>query len=376
MKKTLLATAALAGATLMATPAHAALKMSLGGYFYGYGIYADNHPAAGTALAKYEFTRYSELHVNGETTLDNGLTVGAHYELFIADFAAGGNGTIVDHAYIYGSGNWGRANFGDHYGAGYLLQVAAPSADSNIDGLHVYVQDLDTAAWNAKLAGLVLDYHLSDFTHTDRLTYLTPKFNGFQAGISYAPYPTAASVGSSVAAPVKTNVAGHFKNPWEIAARWNGVYQGAAMSLGAGYSYAAAENSAGAGAGNAGSDAMKSYDFGANIAKQGFSLGGAYKHSNNGISGAANGADTAIYDIGAGYDTGPYHAALSYFHEKFDGGLLAATPNGASVHRYTLGGGYTVMPGMDVRGTVSCGQYRGTANTDFQQVTIGTNINF
>ncbi|MBU6475052.1 MAG: porin [Alphaproteobacteria bacterium] len=404
MKKLLIASTALVGVAFMATSAHAALKMDLGGYFDGYGVYADNHPAAGTNLAKYEFTKDSEMHVNGETTLDNGLTVGAHYQMYVADTAANGtaitantkasllastsnqfpqnavNGTIVDEAYIYGSGGWGRVNFGEEDGAAYLLQVAAPSADSNVDGLRTYVQDLDTTAWNANLAGLVLDYQQADFRQTDRLTYLTPKFNGFQAGVSYAPYPGTSMVGSSVSGPQTNSIAGAFKDPWDVAARWDGAYQGVAMSVGAGYSYASDQSTTGLAAGAVGTDALKTYNFGANVAMQGFSLGGAYKHSNNGMTSTVNGnSNTAIYDIGAGYDNGPYHAGLSYFHEKFGAGLLGVgAGKDATVHRYALGGGYTFGPGMTFRGAVDWGSYEptGAAHTNFQQVTLGTDIQF
>ena len=405
MKKLLIASTALVGVAFMATSAHAALKMDLGGYFDGYGVYANNHPTATNTYAKYEFTRDSEVHVNGQTTLDNGLTVGAHYQMYVADNAAAGvnvnggaltagnmlamssnqfpqnavNGTVVDEAYIYGQGGWGRVNFGEEDGAAYLLQVAAPSADSNVDGMRVYVQDLTTAVWNAALAGVVLDYQQADFRQTDRLTYLTPKFNGFQAGLSYAPRPGTSFIGSSVGAPLQTDTAGvlltrTFKNPWELAARWDGQFQGTAISLGAGYSYAYDENTTAAGL--VGSAALKTYNFGANVAMQGFSLGGAYKHSNNGISSnGANSYDTSIYDIGAGYDNGPYHAGISYFHEKFDNGLLGLASN-ATVHRYALGGGYTFGPGMTFRGAVDWGQYRAATNTKFEQVTLGTDIQF
>ena len=44
-----------------------------------------------------------------------------------------------EESYAYFSGAWGRVNFGKEDGAAYLLQVAAPSADSNVDGLRQYV---------------------------------------------------------------------------------------------------------------------------------------------------------------------------------------------------------------------------------------------
>jgi len=159
-------------------------------------------------------------------------------------------GFVADESYIYGSGGWGRVNFGEEDGAAYLLQVAAPSADSNVDGMRVYVQAIDSSSgnWNNtgnNLQAVVFDYQQADFRQTDRLTYLTPKFNGFQAGVSWAPYPGASVIGGSVSNPQFTNVPNYFKNPWEAAARWDGEFQGVAIALGGGYSDAQTENSAG-----------------------------------------------------------------------------------------------------------------------------------
>ena len=46
----------------------------------------------------------------------------------------------IEESYAYFSGAWGRVNFGSEDGAAFLLQVAAPSADANIDGLRQQVQ--------------------------------------------------------------------------------------------------------------------------------------------------------------------------------------------------------------------------------------------
>ena len=47
------------------------------------------------------------------------------------------NDAKTEESYLYFSGNWGRLNLGRENGAAYLLQVAAPSADPNIDGMDI-----------------------------------------------------------------------------------------------------------------------------------------------------------------------------------------------------------------------------------------------
>jgi outer membrane protein OmpU len=414
MKKLLLLSTAAAGVAMLSTPASAALKMDLGGYFEGYGVYADNNdPAAAASRRDFEFRRQNQIFVNGESTLDNGLTIGAHTQLNIADTSStattaitgtgvvipGGstgavtaaqlagttsvtNTQLVDETYLYASGQWGRINFGQEDGAAYLLQVAAPSADSNVDGMRVYIQGLNTVNWDANLAGLVLSYHHADFRQTDRLTYLTPKFNGFQAGVSYAPKTGTSLVGansSGTAAMALDAVANAFESPWEVAARWDGRFSGFDLSAGGGYSNASAQITNAAPA--VGSDDLETYNFGANVGMSGFSLGGAYKHTNSGINAAAgNDADIETWVVGGAYDNGPYHVGVSYFDQEIGNQLLAAPAAGeSSVHRYAVGGGYTFGPGMTFRGSVDWGKFDTTAaaaDRRFTQVTVGTDVQF
>lgn len=430
MKKLLLVSTAIAGVAFAASSASAALKMDLGGYFEGYGLYADNNNPSTDNQRDFTFRRDNEIFVNGESTLDNGLTIGAHTQLNIGNTDNTGTitatstftsntgavvgtppvGTVattisnttgvnqtqlVDETYLYASGQWGRVNFGEEDGAAYLLQVAAPSADSNVDGMRVYIQGLNTNNWNANLSGMVLSYQQADFRQADRLTYLTPKFNGFQAGVSYAPDTSSAFINAdsaTAATSAGTNVmpfgdvAGAFKNPWEVAGRWDGRFSGVDLSLGAGYSDAQAENTAASGVGVVGSKDLQTYNFGGNVGLSGFSLGAAYKHTNNGIeSTGADNTDTKTWDVGGAYDNGPYHVGLSYFHDSIGDGLLSTAESGDStVHRYAAGAGYTFGPGMTFRGSVDWGKFdansdetaHGTDSERFTQVTVGTDVQF
>ena len=148
MKKVLLSTAAVAGLAMVATPAAAQVSLELGGYFKGYGAYVDQDETAGNPVNDFDIIRNTEVHFGGETTLDNGLTVGAHIEVD-ADVENTNDSFEVDESYVYFSGGWGRVNVGAEDGASYLLQVAAPSADSNIDGIRQYVNPVNYGASGA-----------------------------------------------------------------------------------------------------------------------------------------------------------------------------------------------------------------------------------
>jgi outer membrane protein OmpU len=378
MKKVLLAGTALVGAAFFAAPAQAELKLGLGGHFSGYAVYVDEDEAAGTNNDNFAFRRNTEIHFTGETTLDNGLTVGVHIEQDIE------NQNTNDESYAYFSGGWGRVNFGNEDGAAYLLQLAAPSADSNVDGLRSTIQGFTFDPTLGALGGITtatLDYDHAHFGSnpgangaaiaalglngadgsTDRLTYLTPKFNGFQAGLSYAPRAELAT-GVLNLAPAASG----FEDLWEVAARWDGQFEGVGISVGAGYS--SSENVAAAAA------EPEAWNVGLNFAWNQFSFGAAWLDEEDIV--AVN-VDTTTWVVGAAWDNGPWHVGASYLDREDDFG-------GADQDSYkaTLGGGYAFGPGMTFRGAIAFGEATndnsGNADStgDFTQVTLGTDIRF
>ncbi len=362
MKKVLLAGTALLGLALTSAPAAAELNLDLGGHFRGYGVYADDDAsAAGTR--DFDFRRDTEVHFTGEATSDNGLTVGVHYEL-----ALGGGATAdvqTDEAYAYFAGNWGRTNIGKEDGAAYLLQVAAPSADSNVDGLRTQIQGYDLLT-----AATALDYDHADFRGAQRITYLTPKFSGFQAGVSYAAENADNAAGAGVGAigAPAVPVADSFKNLMEAGLRWDGEFEGFGLSAGAGYSTAEVDTS------GVLSGDLNTWNAGLNVAFSGFSVGAAYIDSEQDLS-AGGSADSDTWVVGAAWDNGPYHVGASYLNADIEDGLSGDT---ADADRWTVGAGYTYGPGMSFRGTVAMGEnnLNAAGDEDFTQVTLGTDIQF
>lgn len=392
MKKVLLAGTALLGLAAVSSPAAAEVNLDLGGYFRGYGVYADNDEVGtagvGDDLRQFDFRRDTEIHFSGETTTDNGLTLGFHYEQAI------GGAVQTDEAYMYFSGGWGRVNFGSEDGAAYLLQVAAPSADSNVDGMRVYIQGLNSDLWgdqtlNATAGEIVgapgsaevLEYDHADFENTDRLTYLTPKWNGFQAGVSYAPEAGQNVVGNNIAGMATNDDAEDFEDLWEVAARWDGEFEGFGISLGAGYSHASNEFVAAAPAAGIVADDLETWNVGGNVTFGAFSLGAAYTESDTEIGdGAPAGnldAENNTVVVGLGWDNGPYHLGASWLDRSYE---TQGTPD-VDVERYTFGGGMTYGAGATFRGAVAFGDADDnnagtTTDPDFVQVTVGTDVQF
>lgn len=301
MKKLLIGSAAIALGLALSVPAQAAdgVKLELGGHFKGYVTWADQDEnvnqdadAANDDARSFDILRETEIHFTGETTLDNGLTVGFHTETDIDNNDISGSGRDefdTEESYAYFSGAWGRVNFGKEDGAAYLLQVAAPSGDANLDGLRQYVQPVNYAVGSPTSVGelaaagtddvfnfataftagdffdlddndaitaneivvgasgaaslntlvganlTVFDYDNAQATFDNKITYLTPVFSGFQFGASYTPEVGGASRGLN---GVNTDdVQNDFGSAWEFAGRYEGQFENVGITFGGGYSH-------------------------------------------------------------------------------------------------------------------------------------------
>lgn len=340
MNKLMLGAAAVA-LTLAVSPAFAAddsgVKLGLGGYFKGYMNYTNEDD-----VRSVDMLRDTEVHFGGETTLDNGLTVGAHIEAA----ADGADGFEVDESYIYFAGSWGRVNAGNEDGAAYLLQVAAPSADDNIDGIRSFIAPTTLGT------GLAVDYANDIARGSDKITYLSPVFSGFQAGVSFTPELGAAgSFGNraSAAAPLGLS------DIMEAAVRYEGMISNVGLIAGAGYT---TSQDSDVDQWNAGVD----LDIGA------FGLGAVYTNAQ--FDELATDLDT--YAVGVDYTTGPFKLGASYLNT--DGDLAAVDTN---IDRYAAGVVYSYGPGMTFRGSVGYAEGDfGAASADATTVTIGTQVNF
>ena len=115
-----------------AAPASAeGLSLDLAGHMKGYVTWINEDTTVTQNERNFDILRETEIHFTGETTLDNGLTVGIHMEADV-DGAENFDFFQTEESYAYFSGAWGRTNFGMENGAAYLLQVAATAADTTL----------------------------------------------------------------------------------------------------------------------------------------------------------------------------------------------------------------------------------------------------
>lgn len=411
MNKLLIGTAAAALGLGLAAPAQAAgkdgLKLSLGGGIGWYGSWVDQDEQInndlstdGTAedVRAFDLNRDTEIHFSAETTLDNGLTVGFHSEALV-DGASGavGDSFNVEESYTYFSGAWGRLNVGAEDGAAFLLQVAAPSADDNLDSLRQNVQPVNlgatalgviASAANFVLAtsgasslnfiNTVFDYDNAPDHSGNKLTYMTPVFNGFQVAASYTPDQGS---GANDFAP-----GNHFGDEvddygsiWEAAARYEGNLGDVGVTVGGGYSHTALEDENLVDGMVGQLDDVTIWDAGVNLAWGAFNLGGAYLNNDHGFD---LDSDETVWVVGLDYTTGAFKLGATYYDntQELDGAVGAANSGDLDVTRWVGGVTYTYGPGMSFRGSVGFMDAEVTdaavLDTDATFVMVGTQINF
>lgn len=100
MKKLLMCSAAIALGLAVAAPAKAdGIKLDLAGHFKGYVTWlsqdTNDEPLAKASIRHFDILRETEIHFTGETTLDNGLTVGVHHQALIDSPTTDGLGELA-----------------------------------------------------------------------------------------------------------------------------------------------------------------------------------------------------------------------------------------------------------------------------------------
>lgn len=384
MKK-LLATAAVCGLVVASAPAHADIDLSTGGFMKGYLALTDQDDDSGVAgdARELNILRATELHFTGETTLDNGLTVGFHTEAQ----ADNGDAFAIEESYAYFSSGWGRVNFGAEDGAAYLLQVAAPSADSNVDGIRTYINPVNYTAAGAGSdlftqasvnTGAGFDYDQDQTAFADKITYLSPILNGFQVGLSYV--PDAADV-SDESARDEDDVNNLFGAAYEAAVRYEGSFDNVGFIVGAGYTHIDLE---------ADTDAINNEDdrtawnVGLDLDIGPFGVGAVYTEDNYADAAAGSQDDEETFIVGVDYTTGPFKLGASYYDQENTLGLagLGGAGNGVDTQRYVGGVTYTYGPGMSFRGSVSYIEHENVAGLttgseiEATSFLVGTDIKF
>lgn len=361
-------------AVLSCVPAGASekVKLSLGGYYHftAYSVDQDDRTtdAGGLPaqpLRSHGFTSEGEVHIKGKTVLDNGLEVGfrAEFELEKDNarrpVSSPGTGNaqpnlqysddLVDEVWGYIEGVFGRVVFGQEDGVGDLMGVFAPRvSDTNrIDDAETYMfEDPGNPGQIYAPNGLTLRTDLIASDDSTKLIYITPRFFGVQAGVSYAPELAKNYSGFVTRQRSQTDQQGEIL---EVAVNYSQSFSN--VDLGAYFGYVTGSVEARS---TPLTDDLEEWGFGVQAKYAGFSVGGSYRNTNIvgggfltasslGAGSVLRGRDTSIWSVGAKYETGPWAFGLNYIRGVAELATAGQKQRGMA---YQASASYEVGPGI------------------------------
>lgn len=330
MKNVLLGTSAIAAAVAFANPAAAQMDVTIGGYMIAeYGFMDSDVDTQNSGEMRLEH----ELVFRGDAVSDNGLEYGFKTEL---QNSGDDNGTALDEASLYVGGSWGLVEMGDFDGPADALAFYAPIVGEieQIDGDYVEFADA-TAQPFGFLSGV-------DSSDSTKIAYTTPVFNGFQAGIAYAPQMD--SEGQDV---VVNETLGDYEDVIEAGL----AYTGTTDNFNYGVSLTVTDASA---VDSAALEDFTAWSLGAQIGFGGWTIGGAYSDNDEVGNAAGDNQDNKGWNLGVAYENGPWAVAAQY--ADGEGNTDGATVGGVTYDyaddytTYGIGAVYQVAPGLTVEG--------------------------
>jgi len=358
---------------VMAAPAMAAdpIKIGVGGY---YTFYA----AAGNIQSTYafngSFTTYKglaiiqegEIHFIGQTKLDNGTSVGITVELeawdpghaasSVGGAAVGVQNATIDEAFMFAFGDWGRVEVGARDAASYRMYYGTPSALIGWGAFqhnHNWVNN-SVLSNNKAYARTMATTITPQWQDVNRINYFTPRFQGLQIGVGYAPKLISNNNGSNASAG-PLNIAGNcgyaaptninncpsadyaWQDAFDVGANYLNKFGDFTVALYGAFAYSAfvpgfspLQGSANMLTG-ANLTSWKQWVAGAQFGYAGFTVGGAIGWDNNGLG--ANyftqvNNDTRFYTAGVMYETGPWQMSFmwaGFYNTNGNGSANAAS---------------------------------------------------
>jgi outer membrane protein OmpU len=375
MKKVLLGTTALVAAGLVSAPSFAAdpVSLSLGGYYRtAIGAILDDDDSAGQGGVNahdYFHEQDVEVHFTGETTLDNGLTVGVNVQL--EGQTQGGD--QIDETWAYVSGSWGELRIGDEDDVAYNFAYIAPYAGLFGPSTPWFAfSNAGLTPGNATFGATNFEA-LGWYGDTSKLYYTTPSFNGFQLGVSYAPdqsQDTRSNPGGAFGAgPLVGNSS---EDIWSAALGYSGEFESVSVGLSAGYLQGDNE-------GAVGTDG-EAWGIGANFGFGAWSFGGSYQDFNaKSTQGTPFLTDYTFWDVGLTYHAAAWSVGIGFSRSEATAGNAGSEDDNDVI---TLGIGYDMGPGVQVSGGLSYNNFDngttggGTQDYDAISAMMGLTIDY
>ena len=374
MRKILLATTALigvafAGAAQAAAPA-SPISLNVGGYNdFVAGLSNGGSPAGTTTESKRtDFEDEFKIAFDALGKASNGMEYGANVSLWngaeatsSTPWSGGGASVVVNSAYVWMSGAFGKILMGDEHGASDLFVYAPTVGEGQIDGRYMdFVSSSKIASPMIRASGF------DNTEHSTKITYYTPKVgnesNKVQLGVSYA--PSLYNYGQAVVKSASSNTVSSYQDIVKADLQYTGNFKPVNVTASAQLVHGG-NGSVALGSttfGNSLSDGGRAHSFnawglGTQVGFNGVTLGGGYNRMGryNTVDGQNKTQDS--FNLGAKYEFDKVGVAASWIHGKgYDNllGSMATNPSTAvSSTRYVksfnaagAGATYTWFPGL------------------------------
>ena len=388
MKKHLLGTTALVAAGLFGLVDTAAaqtkvmpIQVSVGGYWGEFVSYTTQDDRGSTTsqvanatsgkLTQFDEWSDKEIHFNGRTTLDNGLTLGFRLELEGNTDAT----DQIDETFMFIEGRFGRMELGSLNNVQYRMGYNAPEAQtrpwSNEGNIfNVLANPTGSPAFDSMLGTTRSRFFDND---SEKINYYTPRFEGFQFGVSYIPNSAQDRNGGP------DPISNAYSRGWAAAANFVRTFGAFDIAASGGYMrWQGPELTPTTSAPN-----PDQWNVGLQLGYAGFKVGGSYgkiKDGRGGASGLASAASTAgtaltridgsAWDAGVMYTFGPAAVSLNYINGKNDDCPVSGSATCSGDDKFSmlsLAGKYTLGPGVSLEANLWTAKLRGndpTTDTD------------
>jgi predicted porin len=305
--------------------------------------YVNNDDAAAQDFTGFDVKSDSEIHFKGSTTLDNGISVGVNVQLE----ANHNGGDQIDESYLIVKGGFGEINLGSENSAMYKMHYAPAEFGISLNSGDQTGWLSTTRTVDANNGSRISEggYFRAPFGSTyieplrandsEKLTYYTPRIEGFQLGLSYSPDTAQDRNGQPNRDTRNTDLmlAGlNFNRSFGSTNVRASLGYGTVLDGIAGTNTEASAFNAGLGLGFGG-------------------LGFGISYASFDDSGANDGSGL---NAGVNYSSGPWGVSLSYFHGEKDGATTAGVLSGdGEIDTFMLSAKYALGPGITAAGTVA-----------------------
>ena len=377
MKKILLGTTGLVAVALLATAASADTpKVTLGGFSDFQAGWTNDDQDANRRSQAFRNDNEITVKVDGKTA--GGLGYGAEIDLEADTTADADNqGTNASRTFTYLEGNWGRAEMGDVNSAAGNMRVDASTlaaATGGINGAWTYfvngTVDPDGYISTSKLVtehGSVTGLGNESLYNSTKISYYSPKFSGFQAGVSYTP-ALSRGQGAGGADPLNRvdNTGGDVENIWDLGLGYEGTFSGVKLAAAATYEMGDAEDNT--------TEDTRAWNLGALVGYQGFSAAASYGDWDD--SDNAAGLESNYWTAGLGYTAGAIGVSATYLNSERE----VAANDTNEFDNIVLGAEYKLAAGLTPYAEVSFYDFDDGDNTANENqgttVILGTQVAF